>query len=190
MAVTHSPTPRPHKSFSRNTYGSLRKCCKQKTYSKTTSFRCNTYKKHGVGASIISSPATKFQSPLYFKPLTNCPFSIPFVLTFIHVMGGGGRAAMKHLKNYLNCATIAAGRNILREATTEGMSELFLLSQPITKNSRLRTAPLVQRRNRAAFAAPPMQVVHRYIKVDFAARRFQANHHRFRVRASREPRFI
>ena len=45
-------------------------------------------KNTGVGVSIISSPATKFQSPLYFQPLTNCPFSIPFVLTFIHVMGG------------------------------------------------------------------------------------------------------
>jgi hypothetical protein len=32
--------------------------------------------------------ATKFHAPLCFHSLTNCPFSIPFVLTFIHVMGG------------------------------------------------------------------------------------------------------
>ena len=45
-------------------------------------------KNTGVGVSIIISPATKFQSLLCFQPLTNCTFSIPFVLTFIHVMGG------------------------------------------------------------------------------------------------------
>jgi hypothetical protein len=38
------------KSFSRNAYGSPRKCCKQKTYDPTKPFRCNTYKKQGVGA--------------------------------------------------------------------------------------------------------------------------------------------
>ncbi len=31
---------------------------------------------------------TKSTVPLSFQPLTNCPFPIPFVLTFIHVMGG------------------------------------------------------------------------------------------------------
>ena len=37
------------KSFSRNTYGSTRKCCKQKTYGLAKPFRCNTYKKTGGG---------------------------------------------------------------------------------------------------------------------------------------------
>src|SRR5260370_189389 len=32
-------------SFSCNTYGPPRKCCKQKTYGRANSFRCNTYKK-------------------------------------------------------------------------------------------------------------------------------------------------
>src|SRR6266446_4747359 len=36
---------RPRKSFSRNTYGPPRKCCKQKTYGLAKPFRCNTYKK-------------------------------------------------------------------------------------------------------------------------------------------------
>jgi hypothetical protein len=39
----------PHlssKSFNCNTYGSPRKCCKQKTYCTAKPFRCNTYKKH------------------------------------------------------------------------------------------------------------------------------------------------
>src|SRR5712664_4960428 len=39
------------KSFSRNTYGPPRKCCKQKTYGLAKPFRCNTYKKHGGGGS-------------------------------------------------------------------------------------------------------------------------------------------
>jgi len=37
----------------------------------------------------ISAQVTKFLSLLCFQPVTNCPFSIPFVLTFIHVIGGG-----------------------------------------------------------------------------------------------------
>jgi len=41
-------------SFSCNTYGSPRKCCKQKTYYLSKSFRCNTYKKPG-GASTPST---------------------------------------------------------------------------------------------------------------------------------------
>ena|ERR1700687_1551356 len=39
------------KSFTCNTYGPPRKCCKQKTYSLAKPFRCNTYKKHGGGGS-------------------------------------------------------------------------------------------------------------------------------------------
>jgi hypothetical protein len=41
-------------SFSCNTYGSPRKCCKQKTYGLAKSFRCNTYKKPGWGRVIVS----------------------------------------------------------------------------------------------------------------------------------------
>src|SRR4029077_2265330 len=52
--VTFSPTPRPRKSFSGNTYGSPRKCCKQKTYGIPKSFSCNTYKKQGVGGVVVN----------------------------------------------------------------------------------------------------------------------------------------
>src|SRR5882672_1960466 len=48
---TTNPLPAAHyclKSFSCNTYGSSRKCCKQKTYGLTKPFRCSTYKKHGA----------------------------------------------------------------------------------------------------------------------------------------------
>ena len=51
--ITFSPTIRSHKSFSCNTYEFPRKCCKQKTYSMAKPFRCNTYKKQGVGASAL-----------------------------------------------------------------------------------------------------------------------------------------
>jgi hypothetical protein len=45
-------------------------------------------KNRGRGAPYLSLRSTKLQPPLCFHLLTNCPFSIPFVLTFIHVMGG------------------------------------------------------------------------------------------------------
>src|SRR5258706_3506362 len=47
---TTNPLPVAHyyfKSFSCNTYGSPRKCCKQETYGQAKPFRCNTYKKQG-----------------------------------------------------------------------------------------------------------------------------------------------
>ena len=44
------------KSFSCNTYGSPRKCCKQKTYGQAKPFRCNTYKKQGGGAPSFEVP--------------------------------------------------------------------------------------------------------------------------------------
>jgi hypothetical protein len=40
------------KPFIGNTYGTPRKCCKQKTYRKHNSFRCNTYKKLGGGRNL------------------------------------------------------------------------------------------------------------------------------------------
>src|SRR5712692_2346869 len=51
-SVTATPlhsvlTPYWLKSFSCNTYGTPRKCCKQRAYGLAKPFRCNTYKKHG-----------------------------------------------------------------------------------------------------------------------------------------------
>src|SRR6267378_3720993 len=50
LLTGHCPQITAHycfKSFSCNTYGSPRKCCKQKTYGLAKPFRCNTYKKQG-----------------------------------------------------------------------------------------------------------------------------------------------
>jgi hypothetical protein len=59
QSVTFSPTLRPHNSFTFNTYGLPCKCCKQKTYGKPNSFRCNTYKKQG------GCPSTLWTLPLF-----------------------------------------------------------------------------------------------------------------------------
>ncbi len=42
--------------FRINTYRNVRKCCKQKTYAPAKPFRCNTYKKSGVGPSGVNLP--------------------------------------------------------------------------------------------------------------------------------------
>jgi hypothetical protein len=49
QVITILGNSRPLKSFKSNTYGYPRKCCKQKTYSLSKPFRCNTYKKQGEG---------------------------------------------------------------------------------------------------------------------------------------------
>src|SRR6266851_4317432 len=61
LPVTFLATERPRKSFSCNTYGPPRKCCKQKTYGRANSFRCNTYKKQG-GTSF--KPKVLLSAPL------------------------------------------------------------------------------------------------------------------------------
>src|ERR1700693_5419145 len=45
----------------------------------------------------------------------------------------------------------------------------------------------VQRRNRVPLIPPPTQIVHCNVQVNFAARRLDADHQRFRLRASAEP---
>src|SRR6266704_2792457 len=94
--VTFVPTVRLRKSFSCNTYGFPRKCCKQKTYRRANSFSCNTYKKQGGGVWIIltsqlgSLGTTKDTSRIYlsFQPLARCPSRNPFVLIFMQIDGG------------------------------------------------------------------------------------------------------
>ena len=56
------------KSFSCNTYGSPRKCCKQKTYSMVKLLRCNAYKKQagwGVLLSFLVAPPYRYVAPTY-----------------------------------------------------------------------------------------------------------------------------
>src|SRR6266446_4239239 len=67
--VTFSPTVRLHKSFSCNTYGSPRKCCKQ-----------NTYKKQGEGGALpVRSAERPFVTSLLLYLLTSS-----FLLTWSH----------------------------------------------------------------------------------------------------------
>jgi hypothetical protein len=51
------------KFFRCNTYGSPRKCCKQKTYGMAKLFRCNTYKKHGEGVQSLLTSTAKHTWP-------------------------------------------------------------------------------------------------------------------------------
>ena len=73
-----------------------------------TPIESNPYKNsRGEECGPFSAPATKLPAHLCFHSLTNCPFSIPFVLTFIHVMGGCTPLPVKpYLKFVLrHCAT-------------------------------------------------------------------------------------
>ena len=49
----------PVSPFSCNTYGPPRKCCKQKTYGRTKSFKCNTYRKQGGGGVMVNELISK-----------------------------------------------------------------------------------------------------------------------------------
>ena len=85
QVVTSSPTLRLHKSFSCNTYGSPRKCCKQKTYGLAKPFRCNTYKKQGVGAP----PSTFRRMP---SSISTAPSRLPIPakdITHVRAIIGG-----------------------------------------------------------------------------------------------------
>src|SRR6266480_2219825 len=57
-------------------YRSPRKCCKQKTYGRAKPFRCNTYKKQGVGGPLSHCTSNSFL--LFF--LTSLPRH-PYLLT-------------------------------------------------------------------------------------------------------------
>src|SRR6267143_2043703 len=48
----------------------------------------------------------------------------------------------------------------------------------------------VQSRNRVPLLPPPMQIVHRNVQVNVAARRLDADHHCFRLGAADQPRFV
>src|SRR5712664_271696 len=68
LPVTFLATERPRKSFSCNTYGPPRKCCKQKTYSRAKPFRCNTYKKQGEECVMATTiPLTLTFRPSHFR---------------------------------------------------------------------------------------------------------------------------
>ncbi len=81
-------TPTLHKSFSCNTYGSPRKCCKQKTYDLPKSFRCNTYKKPG-GYIFQAKSRSLFRQTLH-PFLTSLP---PYFITSRAALGAAGSPA-------------------------------------------------------------------------------------------------
>src|SRR6266852_1834430 len=108
------------KPFSCNTYASLRKCCKQKTYGQAKSFTCNTYKKPGVGvffpsrcttgaAEGNSSPSlTTLMQALFIYALTECKFPNSFVLIFMQIGGGYGGAAVINRDQRRKCTELGS----------------------------------------------------------------------------------
>jgi len=109
--VTFSPTLRPRKSFSRNTYETPRKCCKQKTYAKAKSFRCNTYKKQGVGVPGIQPPQPPLVHQIICGSFFSCIYELPIfhLLSFdIHSWNGGCTPLRLHFLP--SCATMSAAR--------------------------------------------------------------------------------
>jgi hypothetical protein len=56
-------TLRSHKSSRCSTYGSPHKCCKQRTYGLTKSFRCNTYKKQGGSLPVMVNQVLEARHP-------------------------------------------------------------------------------------------------------------------------------
>jgi hypothetical protein len=74
LPVTFLPTVHVRKSFRCNTCSPPRKCCKQKTYRKSKSCRCNTYKKHrGATPSISRRFLTVIPGPAVF----HLPYTLP-----------------------------------------------------------------------------------------------------------------
>ncbi len=94
-AVTFSPTARSLKSFSCNTYGFPRKCCKQKTCGRAKPFRYNTYKKQGGGGIMVN------QLPLSSKVSTRLQPS--FVLNRFHTLSFSVSCNSFACHSYENC---------------------------------------------------------------------------------------
>jgi hypothetical protein len=96
-SVTFLPTAHVRKSFRCNTCRQPRKCCKQKTYGKPNSCRCNTYKKAGVGVlpsedlnhRLNFSQNDQKLSRSFSSITYKLPIFYPLCLTLNHVMGGG-----------------------------------------------------------------------------------------------------
>src|SRR6266850_4806632 len=81
---------------------------------------------------------------LSFQPLTNCPFHKPFVLTFMHRMGGVGGRRTAFLKYYFNCVRISTGRKSLSNISARNCLRGFIPFQ-ITLPGPGRTGLLSER---------------------------------------------
>ena len=94
LVTSLSPYFHFSKSFSCNTYGSPRKCCKQKTCGSAKPFKCNTYKKHGGRGCRTPSPTLPKSLPynLFGRPPTTKPIRYNPLQKWV---GGGVRSATR-----------------------------------------------------------------------------------------------
>src|SRR5712664_124812 len=74
-----------------------------------------------------------------------------------------------------------------RRLQASGFPPVTNLPRPCRGHESPVTFSSIQCRNRVPLTPPPAQIVHRNVEVNFAARRLDADHQRFRVRASAEP---
>ncbi len=74
-------------SFSCNTYGPSRKCCKQKTYVLANPFKCNTYKKQG------GTPSAPLSRRSFRRASPQFPWGLGFPDSYPPLRESSGRCA-------------------------------------------------------------------------------------------------
>src|SRR6266849_1030776 len=127
----------------------------------------------------------------------------PLDATITKNRGWGGTAVALLMKNSKCMETPTDSRRLFSVQSTQRASvisrSVLTSSSPIPATCPLGTfltslphfvITSIQRRNRVPLLAPPMQIVHRNVQVDVAARRLDTNDQRFGVRAASQPRFI
>src|SRR5258708_15580417 len=131
-------------------------------------------------------------------------FSSDSALFAKNTRGGAGAAVVFLTKNFKTVGIALDSGHLLNTQTIAGSpiitSSLLASSSLTSGNRKLRLdfvtslphylVTSIERRNRVALLTPPMPVVHRNVQVTLAARRLDANHQRFGVRASGKPRVV
>src|SRR5712692_7930654 len=104
------------KSFRCNTYGSPRKCCKQKTYRLAKPFRCNTYKKQGgtsfepKGSLPPRLSCSSDVQTLRRANVSTCFPAIPFPFNHLRTLLHNGRHVSAFLS--ITCALFPSRRRV------------------------------------------------------------------------------
>src|SRR5882762_6293448 len=97
---------------------------------------------------------------------------------------------MRFLTSVGHCVPALARKNRIGNATRSLTSLPYFTSLLHFLTSLPYLVTSIQCGNRVALLPPPMQIVHRNVQVNVAARRLDADHHRFRLGAAGQPRFV
>src|SRR6266446_1981854 len=134
-------------------------------------------------------------SQMLFSVLAPPPVPIPPILrTLFQVSVSRKPFACHSSENTRGVGVFFPFRNSSAERSRQGFvcSEIstFNRRSQLRRDCRLWTESSVERGNFFPFLPPPMQIVHRNIQINVAARRRDADHQRFGVRAARQTRFV